>query len=184
MANATIGLPSDGAGKKIDSESLLVDGVLVHRERDQVGGAGDDDIAVVTDTDPLVSEHGLAVRPISLVSPQYSALTSAALADAASVDLDASTIPASTTGKLVAVTVASSVPCRWEIKSRDGGVELTFAVLFTTALSATADWVSPDKRFTVLLGNGVDENFRVSVANLAGDGRAGDVYASVFWDEI
>ncbi len=73
MANATIGLPSDGAGKKIDSESLLVDGVLVHRERDQVGGAGDDDIAVVTDTDPLVSEHGLAVRPISLVQMSHAA---------------------------------------------------------------------------------------------------------------
>ena len=183
MADSYIGLPTDGGGKKVDAEQLIVGANTVQRERDQIAGLAADDVAVVTDTDVLPSEHGLAVRPINLVSPQYSTLSSSALSAGSEVNLDASTIPAATTGKLIGVTLASSVPCRWEIKSRDGAVLLTFAVLFSTYLVLSLDWRPPDKRFTILLGNGVDENFRVTVKNMSGDQTA-DVYATIFWDEV
>lgn len=181
MADSTIGLPADGAGKKLDTEQLTVSGETVQRERDRIAGAADVELAEVK-TEAAAAQYGLVVRPIDLTSPTRSALSSASLAIGASVDLDATTIPASTTGKLIAVDVASSTACKWDIKSRDGAVILTFATIFTNETRPTEQWRGPDKRFTTLLGNGVDENFRVTVTNLGN--AAADVYATVYWDEV
>lgn len=181
MADSTIGLPNDGPGKKLDTEQLTVGAETVQRERDRLAGAGAAELADVK-TEALASHYGLVVRPINLTSPARSTLSSAELAIGASVDLDAATIPAATTGKLFVVDLASSAACKWDIKSRDGAVELTFTTVFTSEASPSARWQSPDKRFTTLLGNGVDENFRVTVTNLGN--AAADVYATVYWDEV
>lgn len=183
MADSIIQLPADGVGKKLDTEQLTVGANTVERERDQIAGKADVEIAEVK-TEALAAHHGLVVRPVDIVSPIRDALSSASLAVSASVDLDGTTIGAAKTGKLVAVDVASTVPCRWDIKSRDGAVLLTFATLTTSAQQLTHRWQSPDKRFTTLLGNGVDENFRVTVTNLGWPGATADVYATIYWDEV
>lgn len=181
MADQTIGLPADGVGKKLDATELSVAAVTVQRERMVIAGGADIELAEVK-TEALAAHHGIVVRPIDIVSPIRDPVSSAALASGASVDLDGTTIGAAKTGKLVAVDVASTVACRWDIKSRDGAVLLTFATIMTSGLELTRRWRSPDKRFTVLLGNGVDENFRVTVKNLSV--AAADVYATLYWDEV
>jgi hypothetical protein len=182
MADSFITLPVDAvpAGKKVDTTQLIVNGETVERERDQIGGGADTELAEVK-TEALAAHHGLVVRPIDIVSPIRDALLSSALAQSASVDLDGTTIAAAKTGKLVAVDVASTQGCKWDIKSRDGAVLLTFATVTTSGIQLTHRWESPNKRFTTLLGNGVDENFRVTVTNLGV--AAADVYATIYWDE-
>ena len=184
MADGLIQIAPDGAGKKLDTETLTVSGQTVHRERHQWTGVNDTDIAAVTDSDPSTTGHGGVVRPLNVVAPQYTHITSVALADGALVDLDSATIPAAKTGKLLTVEFSSSVPCRWEIKSRDGAVLLTFGVMFTSWLRLSDRWTPPDKRMNVLLGNGIDENFRVTAKNNSGSGQAADVYATLYWDEV
>lgn len=69
MANAFIGLEESATiDKRVDCESLTVDATAVHRERNQVAGAADDDIAVVTDATPGAADHGLVVRPIGVAA--------------------------------------------------------------------------------------------------------------------
>lgn len=63
MADDIVQLPSDGTGKKLDTESLTVGANTVHRERNQIAGATDVAIAVVTNTTPGGSDYGLVVRP-------------------------------------------------------------------------------------------------------------------------
>jgi len=48
--------------KRVDTEELTVSSNTVQRERCQVAGAAADDVAVVTDSDPGGSEHGLIIR--------------------------------------------------------------------------------------------------------------------------
>ncbi len=137
MADQTLGMPTpEGGGKKLDLTELTVSAVTVNRERHVIAGAGDDELADVK-LEALTAHHGLVVRPIDIVSPIRDPVSSAALASGASVDLDGTTIGAAKTGKLVAIDVASTVACRWDIKSRDGGVLLTFATIMTSGLELT-----------------------------------------------
>ncbi len=184
MADAFIGLPVDGAGKKLDTEELTVGVNLVHRERNQLAGVDDDDIAVVTDTDAAGTDHGLAVRQVPPVSLHVDFVTSSSLAPLASIDLDGATIAAATTGKLLRALVSSSVPCKWEIKTRDGGAEILVAVLFTSGVTVKANdrYVPSSKEGVTLAGAGVDENFRVTVTNLGA--LSADVYTTIEWDEV
>lgn len=63
MADAFIQLASDGSGKKVDNESLTVAGQTVYRQRTQVSGAGDVQIAAVVNAAPT-TEYGLVTRNI------------------------------------------------------------------------------------------------------------------------
>lgn len=182
MADSYIGLPADGAGKKLDADSLTVSGQTVYRERDRISGAGADDLAVVTDTDAVGVDHGLVVRPIDVVNPICDYLSSADLAAGASVDLDGTAISASAIGKLQAVMVASTVPCKWRISARDGAAETNVGVIVTSPANLTYTWTPPDKRYNTLSG-GASANFRVSVTNLDNQ-NAANVYASIYWDEV
>lgn len=58
MADAVVQLPADGAGKKLDAESLTVGLNTVYRERIQVAGDSDTDIAPVTAADGLLVNLG------------------------------------------------------------------------------------------------------------------------------
>lgn len=185
MADAFIQLPTDGSGKRLDAESLTVAAALVHRERMQIAGDTDVGIAKVLNTDPAATDYALVARLAALKSPATSVLTSAALAAGASVDLDGATIPAATTGKLLAATLASSVACKWIIKTRDGAVLVTIDTVFSGGLphKPVFTWFTPNMDFATLAGAGVDENFRVTVTNLD-DSRPADVYATLFWNEL
>lgn len=184
MADGHIQLPADGAGKKLDADSLTVSGQTVYRERDRIAGAADLELADVK-TEALGSHYGVVVRPIDLTAPTRDVLSTAALAAGASATLDGTTIGAAKTGKLVAATLASSAPARWDIQKRDGAVVLTLDTVFTGGLGdqATAMWRPPDKRFATQAGNGIDENFRVVVTNLHAVDAA-DFFSTLYWDEV
>jgi hypothetical protein len=188
MSDQVIGLPVDGAGKKLDTEELLVNAITVQRERDQVAGKGDVEIAEVKNTDLAGDDYALAVRQVPEASPQSDYATSVSLAVGASTDLDASTIAAATTGKLLRVEVGSTAPCEWAVKTRDGGVEVVIAVLFTSGLTGgqPSRTYSPKSKDSVTLaGAGVDENFRVTATNIGNQAfEAADVHATIEWDEV
>jgi hypothetical protein len=185
VANSTIQLPVDGAGKKLDTEQLTVGANTVERERNQVAGVGADDIAVVTDSDPSPgTDHALAVKILDPINPVSDYKTSANLAALASVDLDGTTISSGTTGKLKKVCVSSSVPCKWTIKKRDGGSETILGVIRTGGYAEKPNEVfePPDKHYnTQAYGDG-DENFRVTCLNQWT--LAADVDATIYWDEV
>jgi len=186
MADDFIQLPADGAGKKLDSESLTIGANTVHRERLQLSGAVAAEVLAVKNTDPAGSAYGGVVRPIMVIAPARSSGSSAALAAGATVNIDSVAIVNAKTGKLVQVTVASTVAAKWVIQTRAGATIVTVDVLFTGGISgeqATAAWRSPDKAFVTLVGNGIDTTFRVAATNL--DARnAADVYATFWWDEV
>jgi hypothetical protein len=169
----------------LDTELVNVDGTDVHRERNQVAGVGADDIAVVTDTDPVPgTDHGLVVKILDSINPVLDYKTSADLAASASVNLDGTTISAGTTGKLTKVLVSSSVPCRWEIIKRDGAAETTVGVVRTSGYGGKPDGVFelPDKHYCTLAYGDGDENFRITVTNKWI--LAADVDATIYWDEV
>lgn len=175
----------DGNIVYLDADSLSIAGFTVLRERDRIAGRLAAELLDVRGTDPTLGDYGAVVRLLDVVSPVRDYLNSPSLAAGASVNLDGTTIAAAKTGKLMAARVSSSAPCKWIIKSRDGAVELTFGVLFTGlhGSDCNAPWATPDKRFTTLLGNGIDENFRVTVTNLDQE-NAADVHATLLWDEV
>ncbi len=188
MSDQFIGLPVDGPGKKLDTEELTVGANTVQRERNQLAGVGDDEVARIKDTEALGTDHGLVTREAPPVSPNTDYVTSSDLAIGSSVDLDAATIAAATTGKLMSVEVGSTVACMWEIKTRNGGVEVTRAVVFTSGLTGgrpSRKFTPPHKDYITLAGAGVDENFRVTVTNLGNQVlEAADVHATILWDEV
>ena len=179
MANSSIRLATDGAGKRIDTEELSVGGVVVHRERGQLAGANELEISRVLNADPAANDYGLVTRPVVWVAPVTDAQLSTALAAGGSVDLDAVLISNGLTGQLVSVLVSSSVPCRWEVKTRDNVTLVTKAVFFT---ELTYTWDTPHKSFIELVGDGVDNNFRVTATNLSSN-LAADVYVTFMFDE-
>ena len=118
MADGYLQVPADGTGKKMDADQLTVGANTVYRERDRISGEGADDLAVVTDTDPVEVDHGLVVRPINVANPIRDTLTSSSLAAGASVDLDGTTVGSGKIGKLQAVMCASTAAlCRFPSRS-------------------------------------------------------------------
>jgi hypothetical protein len=188
MADGIIRLPVDGTGKRLDTEELTVAALPVHRERNQIAGIAPTAIAQVLDSDALGTDFALVVRDAPPVSPQVDYATSASLGAGLSVDLDATTIAAATTGKLMRVLVGSSVPCKWEIKTRDGAVQVVRAVIYTAGVSGgrPSEFYKPvTKEGITLAGAGVDENFRVTVTNLGTQvSEAADVHTTIEWDEV
>ena len=186
MADDFIRVPVDGVGKRVDTEEITVNSLLVHRERDQIAGVGALEIARVLNTDPTGTDYALAVRQTPPESFTVDYATSASLAAGSGTDLDATTISVASTGKLMKVTVGSSVSCRWDIKTRDGGVEVVKTVVYTSGVTGgtpTFTYRPESKEGITLAGNGVDENFRVTVTNLDAISAA-DVHAAIEWDEV
>ena len=186
MSNSWIGLPPDSTGKKLDAEELSVSSITVQRERLQLAGILADQIAAILGADPAGDAYGLVVRPVTVVSPATSVLSSTDLAAGTSVLLDGAVIPSAKVGKLIQVTVASTVACKWVIQTRDGVTIVTVDTIMTSGLAGgkpSEIWRAPNKDFTQLIGAGIDENFRVTVTNL--DGRnAANAYVTLYWDEV
>jgi len=64
MSNSVVQLAPDGTGKSIDAEQVSVASLDVQRQRIQVAGAADVEIARVAASSPAASDHGLVTRPI------------------------------------------------------------------------------------------------------------------------
>lgn len=159
MADGFLQVFPDSTGKRMDSEIVSRGGVDYYRERDVLYFAA---------------------------YPVRDCLSSANLAAGSSVNLDGTTIAATKTGKLLGVQMASSAACKWIVKTRDGAIELTMGTVFTSGIAGqkpSDSFRPPDKQFCTLLGNGVDENFRVTATNLDQE-NAADVYVTIWWDEI
>lgn len=182
MANSYVGLPPDSSGKKLDAESLTVAGIPVIRERDQIAGKGSDEIAEVKASDPSGTDHGLVTRSIEFINPLSENLFSADLAAGSSVDLDSIIIPNGSVAKLVAVSLSSSVPCKWVIKKVVDNVETTFDTVITTVFQLYFLWRPPSKEFCKLTGNGSTTIFRVTPLNLDKLNSA-NVYSTLYFDE-
>ena len=186
MSNSYIGLPTDGAGKRLDTEQLTVGAETVQRERLQIAGVAAAEIARVDDTDPLGSDHALLVRPTAAILPRTEYTFSAGLAAGAVASLDSSVIPAGKVGKLLQLAVSSSVAAVWVVKTRDGGVETIRATLYTSGVTGgrpTVFWRTSHKDAVTRAGDSVDTTFRVTVTSLDAKLPA-DFHATFEWDEV
>ncbi len=68
MSDAVVQLAPDGSGKAIDAEQLTVGASEVHRQRIQITGAADVEVARVTSGVPGASDQGLVVRPVAAMT--------------------------------------------------------------------------------------------------------------------
>lgn len=185
MPNDYIGLPTDGLGKKLDAETLVVAGQTVFRERDRIAGGAADELLDVIAREPLPVDHGAVVRAITVSgNPVRNALSAASLAAGASADLDGSVIPSGKIGRLMAALVSSSAAARWVLKTRSGASEVVIGVMVTGGLWGCASfiWLPPSKHHDTLSGNGTNTNFRITVTNLDNNNPA-DFYGSIYADE-
>jgi hypothetical protein len=64
MADDFLQLPTDGTGKKVDTEKLTVGANEVHRERHRIAGAEPEELVEVRSATPFANSHGLVTRPI------------------------------------------------------------------------------------------------------------------------
>lgn len=121
----------------------------------------------------------------AITSPAYSAATVVSLAAGTSSNLNSAFIANGKTGKLLKVTVSSSVACKWEIKSFDGAVETPVDILYTSGVQGkpTEFWDTPDPLFIELAGNGTSTCWRITVTNLDRS-NAADAHATFYWDEV
>lgn len=183
MANASIQLPTEGSGPKLDTESLSVDGQTVHRERDQIAGTTAAAIMEVTDSDPAEDDYGAVVRIAPPVSPAYGHGSASVSAGSSDV-IDMPAIGGGKVAKFASVVVAASMACKFELQRRDGAVVVTFAVLFVGGLVSCPNerWRPFHKSVITLPYVNGDENWRVRVTNL--DQNGGDAYATIEWDEV
>jgi hypothetical protein len=137
----------------------------------------DDTQTIVSSTDalPVQGTFGVASAPV------VEAQSSLALASGSSATLDFAAIPVGQTGKLMSVSVCSTLPGKWVVSSRDGGSAITKLVLITQAME-TILFRAADKDSVVQAYVSGDENFRVVVTNLD-NARAADYYVTLEWDE-
>lgn len=187
MGDQTITLPDDSAevGKKLDTEQLTVSGTTVQRERHQIAGDSDTDIAIVTPTDPGPTEHGLVVRPAGPLSIQSSAASSTATAAGSSDDLDSTQIGSGKTGKLMQVVVSSTVAFKAVLSTVLNGSATPFMTLVGSPVHGPVIYEPPSKEtYTVTedVAGGLD-GFRVEFTNLD-TSEAADGYATFVWDEV
>lgn len=186
MAFSHVGLPVDGAGKKVETWTIDNSGTEYHREVDRIGGAHPNEIVAVKNSDPDAAAYGAIVRPALAIFPIISPQSSSNLAAGASTNLDSIIIANATTGNLQRVTVASSAPCKWTIQKSSGGVPITIDVLITSGVNGTCptlQWEPPDKSFATQAGNGTTSFFRVVAVSLEARNSA-DVFCCFFFDEV
>lgn len=156
--NIPIGAPATTT-QRMDGELLVEDGIPVVRER---------------------------VQPRLATNPVCEVRTATDLAAGVSADLDTSAVADTMEGRLLRVDLTSSLPCKWEVKTRAGAGEITVAVLMTSGFGGgrpSITWRAEDVRMATMVGNAVDVNFRVTATNLDRLWAA-DAVASFQWDEV
>lgn len=174
MASSFIQVPVDAGGKKVATNEVVVGANTVQRQHVQVVGDAAADIARTT------ASEGLSTS-LSVLSANTIHATSASLAAGGEVDLDASQITSSLTGKLIQIIITSSVPFRAQLKTVTNAVE---SAALVTWIDRHVDCTFAHKKFLTVAQNagaGID-TFRVAIKNLD-TSEAADVYATFFYDE-
>lgn len=86
MADGTVRVPPDDLGKRIDTTELSVEGLTVERQRVQLAGGADVEVAGVKNALPSSTEYGSVVRhPAHNVNTGIEAPASAVLVDASGI---------------------------------------------------------------------------------------------------
>ncbi len=127
----------------------------------------------------------LPVDPDSITAAKTSLATSTALAATSSIDLDSAQISSGTTGQLIGLMIASSVPLKAVLKTVLNAVESSDLAVFFTQAANNELIKMPSKLFFTQAESvtvGLD-GFRVTVTNLDGT-AASDVYCTFFYDEV
>jgi len=184
MADGNIGLPEDGAGKKLDTTSLSVGGTTVQRERAQLAGSTDVALAEVLNTDPASAEYGSVVRIAENADPQVTTSSVSSIAAGSSDDVDSAGINTGKTGILVGVVVTASVPFKVIVKTVLNGSATSRIVGFGGS-DRKFEYNVPRGRFLTVAQSadaGVDL-FRCTITNLDSD-QAADLYATFFYNEV
>jgi len=177
MADDFIQIGLDGQGKKIDSDSLSVNGQTVYRERDRLAGSGATDLAEVRSTEPGPTDGGVVTREAPPISPQYEAFANFSLAGQTAISFDCTSIPGGLTGHLTKVIVACSRQGFFTIKSvTSGGAETVLGYVIVN--DGTAEFVPPHRKYQTAQSSGL---FRVTADNF--DTSPAGVYATVYWDQ-
>ncbi len=184
MADGFIRLPADGPGKRCDTEDLTVSALSVHRQRHQVSGALDVEIARVLATDPAAGDYGLATREIGPVSPQDSTASVAVVGAGSTGSVDSTQIGSGLTGKLLGFVAAGSVPFKAEIQTVLNAVATTRLVKF--GRGGDIDWTAPHKEFIIQVESATVgfDGFRIIFTNLDTGSGTADFYATFLWDEV
>lgn len=184
MSDATIpvGDPQITA-RRLDAEQLTVGAQTVVRERMQLAGAADSEIARVRATPPASTDQGLVVRPLPepASNPQISHAAEAAVAAGASATFDSAQISSAMTGRLRHVIVAASVGWKAQLRTVQNGVASADQIVWFRG-----DWDGRlPHRDSVRVahdpGAGLDA-FRVVVTNLD-TSQPADLYATFLYDE-
>ena len=127
----------------------------------------------------------LPVDAESITAAKTSLATSTDLAATSSTDLDSAQISSGTTGQLLGLMIASSVPLKAVLKTVLNAVESSDLAVFFTQPANNELIKMPSKLFFTQAESvtvGLD-GFRVTVTNLDGT-AASDVYCTFFYDEV
>ena len=184
MSDQTIGLPVDGVGKKIDTEELTVSSVTVQRERMQIAGALDTEIAAILASDPGAGAFGIIVRQAALVSPKASVATVATVAAGSTGSVDSDQLTSSVTGKLLGFEASGSAGFRVDLQTVLNGVATT--KLTRVSRSEGISWQSPHKDLITQVESATVgfDGFRLLFTNLdTGLGNT-DFHGTFLWDEV
>jgi hypothetical protein len=112
------------------------------------------------------------------ISPKFQSFSQTDLAAGASIDFTTAAVPVNRVGKIVSVTVASSVGLKAEVKTIVAGVPVIRDVIFTSSMRLTEQWFSPHADF---ISAPASSQFRVTLTNRGID--AVNVYCTIYWDE-
>lgn len=184
MADGFIRVPPDDTGKRIDTEQLTVAATTVQRERQQITGAADVEIARVLNTDPAAADYALTTRELGPVSPQTSTGSVTVVSAGSTGSVDSTQIGSGLTGKLLGFVAAGSVPFKIELFTVLNGVTTLRLVKF--GRGADVCWRSPHKEFITQAEDvtaGFD-GFRLVFTNLDTGSGSADFYGTFFWDEV
>ena len=156
----------------------------VNRERWQQAGFGEDDIVVVTDTDPSPTDHGSVVRQAAPSDPKDSTASVATVAAGSTGQVDSTQISSGKTGKLLRFEASGGVPFKVELQTVLNGVATTRITRF--GRGKDVEWDTPQKDFLTQVqdvGGGFD-GFRLLFTNLDTGSASADFYGTFFWDEV
>lgn len=185
MVDSTIGLPVDGPGKKCDAEQLLVQSVTVQRERDQIAGKADVEIAEVRNADPAGSDHGLVTREPGLADPKLATGLVATVVPGGTGSIDSTQISSGKTGKLYRFEASASVSFKVELQTVLNGAATTRLTRFGGP-NEDVEWVTPHRDFIQQAEDvtaGLD-GFRLLFTNLDTGVTGSDMHGNFYWDEV
>ncbi len=185
MAEAKIGLPTDGPGKALDAESFVHTVLgLLHRERMQIAGALEAEIARVLNTDPASGDYALVVREAGLKDPKISTATVATVSAGGTGSVDSTQLSSGVTGKLLAFEASGSAPFKVELQTALNAVATTVYTAYGP--NGQASFASPHRDLVTQVHSATVgfDGFRLIFTNLNTGITSTDFHGTFLWDEV